>query len=334
MRMKKVIEIILILTINMLILTSCDGRNDGADAKKYTVCCTIFPGYDWASACLGDADDVELVYLLEDGEDMHSYQPSVTDIAKITEADMFIYVGGPSDEWVVELLDSSGNPNQIRVCMMDVLSEALKEEEIVEGMTSKEGGHSREIEAGDADESDEEIEYDEHVWLSFDNAELIVKAIGVAFGEMDEKHADRYMSNADEYSMKLRAMKENYESKLQSRTHDTIIVADRFPFRYMVDEFDVKYYAAFPGCSAESESSFETIVFLIEKSEELGIHNIYIIENADAKLANTICENGTGDIEVLELDSMQSVTAEDIIDGASYINYMTENMEALLRGLL
>lgn len=321
--LKKIYKLIPVLTIIMLVLAGCTSVSRERSDGKYTVCCTVFPGYDWARACIGDDKDIELIYLLDDGEDMHSYQPSVSDIACITEADMFIYVGGPSDEWVLELLDSNSNPDQIRVCMMDVLSDSIKEEEIVEGMQADE----EEAEQG-------EIEYDEHVWLSFDNASIVVSYIADALGTMNEAGREQYITRAKEYASRLNDMRVAYEGKMAGRTKDTIIVADRFPFRYLVDEFGVKYYAAFPGCSAESESSFETIVFLIEKARECEVGNIYIIENADDKLASTIADNCPDDIDILVLDSMQSVTVEDIEAGASYIGYMTDNMEALLTGLL
>lgn len=334
--MKKVIYLY-IITFCILFITACSNQPTSHDKEHtYTVCCTVFAAYDWARECIGDQSDIELVYLLDDGEDMHSYQPSVSDIAKITEADMFIYVGGPSDDWVLSLLDSSGNPDQIRVCMMDELADVIKEEEIVEGMqTREEDHHDSDMENAhiDGDDAEEEIEYDEHVWLSFDNAKVIVASIAGALGDMDSLHREQYLERGNQYAERLDSIKASYVDRMESRTRDTIIVADRFPFRYMVDEFEINYYAAFPGCSAESESSFETIVFLIEKAKDNHIETVYVLENADAKLANTISENSIDDMKILVLDSMQSVTEEDIESGASYEDYMIANMDALLEGL-
>lgn len=323
--MKKIITLIFLLTFNMLILASCNGHvpEDVSNTTKYKVCCTVYPGYDWARNVVGSSENFEISYLLDNGEDMHSYQPSVSDIALIADADIFVYVGGPSDEWVEGLLINNGKTGQVRINMMDELAENLKEEEIIEGMQSRE---SEEEDVG------EDIEYDEHIWLSLDNAAVIVKAIEREMSSMDGDNASLYSDNSERYISELMNLKSKYQEKIEDYGSRTVIVADRFPFRYLVDEYGIDYYAAFPGCSAESESSFETIVFLIEKADELGIGTIYIIENSDDSLANTIIENSSGDIEVATLDSMQSVTLADIDEGASYIDYMKQNMEAIIQG--
>lgn len=293
-----------------------------AEAKQISVVTTIFPIYDWLREIAGDCDDVEITMLLDSGVDLHSYQPTAPDIMKIATCDMFAYVGGESDEWAEDALQEDVNPNLISVNLMETLGGDIREEEIVEGMEAEADG--------DADE----IEYDEHVWLSLRNAQKLVKALAAALGEADPANAGRYAANADAYIEKLAALDAEYAAVREASDFDTVLFGDRFPFRYLADDYDLNYYAAFVGCSAESEASFETIVFLAGKVDALGLTTVLTIEGGNHRIAETIVQNTRAkDARVLTMDSMQAVTADDAKNGVTYLYAMQANLEVLRQAL-
>ena len=287
---------------------------------------TIFPEYDWVKEILGEnPGDAEVTMLLDNGVDLHSYQPTADDILKISTCDMFIYVGGESDEWVEDALKEATNKDMVVVNLLDVLGSDVKEEEVVEGMETEE-----EEEA----EGEKEPEYDEHVWLSLKNAEKLCTHIKDALATIDPDNASTYEKNASAYISKLDALDKQYEETVSSASVKTLLFGDRFPFRYLVDDYGLKYYAAFVGCSAETEASFETITFLAGKVDELSLGSIMTIEGADHKIAETIRDNTkTKDQQILTLDSMQSTTSKDVAGGANYIGIMEDNLEVLKAAL-
>lgn len=477
---------------------------------KLSIIATTFPQYDWIRQILGDkADTIELTLLLDDGVDLHSYQPTVEDIAKISTCDMFIYVGGDSDTWVHDALETATNKNMVVVNMLEVMGDKVKEEEIVEGMEhDHDHGHSHgeldpddihdrplsdwqgdwttiektlesgaldeyvehsahendndfetqkatyvqrwksdyetltisdasmafdgasadytyigyklvesdhgvsvwygfeaedngtdvpryiafsdhgtggpEDEHGHADEHEhedesphfhlrygnesfealtivenwsptyflsdaagEEIaeamsgyghahehEFDEHVWLSLKNAQLICNYIAGELGRLDTQNSALYTANAQAYNTKLAALDAEYQTAVDSASVNTLLFGDRFPFRYLADDYGLSYFAAFSGCSAETEASFETIVFLAHKMDELSLKNVMVIESADQSIARTVIEstNAKGQ-QILVLDSMQSVTAQDVASGTSYLSIMESNLEVLKKAL-
>ena len=302
--------------------------NGGAAAgKKLSVVTTIFPEYDWVRRILGDkADGVELTLLLDNGADLHSYQPTADDMVKISSCDLFIYVGGESDEGVEDALESAVNKNMLVIDLLDVLGDAVKEEELVEGMQGEE-----EEESG---EGEEEVEYDEHVWLSLKNAAVLCDAIAGALAKLDAANADVYAANKDAYVAKLNALDAQYAAAVSAAKVRTLLFGDRFPFRYLADDYGLDYYAAFVGCSAETEASFETIVFLSGKVDELGLNTVLTIESGDGKIARTIVENTAAkSAQVLKMDSMQSTTAQNIADGATYLGAMEYNLAVLKQAL-
>ncbi|MBR1567626.1 MAG: zinc ABC transporter substrate-binding protein [Lachnospiraceae bacterium] len=304
------------------------GTTDNEDA--ISVVTTIFPEYDWVKEVLGNqTENTELTMLLDNGVDLHSYQPTVMDIAKIAACDLFIYVGGESDGWVEDALAESTNPDMKVINLMEVLGDTVKEEELVEGMEAED-----EEEHGSEPEEEDEIEYDEHVWLSLRNAETIVRAIEEVMAELDPEHASEYHANADSYIGRLQALDVEYQTAAESGTKDTILFGDRFPFRYLTDDYQINYYAAFVGCSAETEASFETVVFLANKIDELNLHTVLTIEGTDHRIAETIIENTKSkDQVVLSLNSMQGTTSEDVEAGATYLSIMEENLEVLKEAL-
>ena len=297
----------------------------GYAKSKIKVISTIFPMYDWTHEIIGNQNDnIDLTLLVGNGVDLHSYQPSIQDIAKISTADLFIYVGGESDAWVKDALKNKKNKDMIILNLMEILGDNIKEEEIVEGMQAEE-----ECE----DEDEEEIEYDEHVWLSLKNAKVICKAIAAALCQKDSANAAKYKTNLSTYIAKLDDLDAAYSTTVKASSKNTLIFGDRFPFRYLVDDYGLKYYAAFVGCSAETEASFKTVIFLAKKMDELDSNYIFKIESGDSKLAKTIIQNSKKkNAQVLVLDSMQSVSSKQA-QSTSYLKIMNENLNVLKQGL-
>lgn len=311
--------------------TSADGVNvdEQNGQKKLQVVATIFPEYDWVREILGEqADNVELTLLLANGVDMHSFQPTMSDILKVSTCDVFIYVGGESDAWVADALKGAGNPDRTAINLMEVLGDRAKEEEVVEGM-QEEDGHD-----GHEHEEQEELEYDEHVWLSLKNTQVFCDAISEALQAADPENAKLYQENTTAYKGKLAALDREYQAAVDQSESKTLLFADRFPFRYLTDDYNLTYYAAFTGCSAETDASFETITFLAGKLDELKLPVVFVIENSDGKVAKAVVENtNTKDQKILTLNSMQSVTSDEINAGTTYLSIMKENLKTLKEAL-
>ena len=328
--MRKSIAILTIVLMMTGLLTAC---SDGpAKSGKKQIVATIFPEYDWVMNVLGDkAGDYDVTMLLDNGVDLHSFQATAQDIMKISSCDMLIYVGGESDEWIGDALGEAVNKDMVVINLLETLGDAVKEEEIIEGMEGEEHEH----ESGEENDHDgDEVEYDEHVWLSLRNAEVIVNAIADAFAGIDSQNAKVYSSNAAEYNGKLKALDTEYKEAVKGAEVKTLLFGDRFPFRYLTDDYGLDYYAAFVGCSAETEASFETVIFLANKLDELSLKSILTIETSDGKLAKTIKDNSkTADREILILDSMQSTTSKDIANGVTYLGIMEKNLEVLKKAL-
>ena len=253
---------------------SCAAANTGSAGNKLSVVTTIFPEYDWAKAIAGEKlSDIDLTLLLDNGADMHSFQPTARDIIKISSCDVFVYVGGESDEWVEDALKEAVNKDMQVVNLMDLLGGRAVEEEIVEGMQSE-----------DVCEDEEETEYDEHVWLSLRNAQVFVTGIADAMAKADPENAATYEANAQSYNKTLDELDGRYKDAVANGSKDTLLFADRFPFRYLVDDYDLNYYAAFAGCSAETEASFDTVIFLAAEINDLHLDYVLVIESSDQKI--------------------------------------------------
>lgn len=331
--MKKIITLMLVAVLAVCALSGCGTSKSGEDTKdkKIKIVTTIFPEYDWVMQILGDkADKADVTMLLDKGVDLHSYQPSTADIAKISEADVFIYVGGESDEWVEDVLKQAKNKNLKVINLMDVMGDKAKEEEVKEGMQPEE----EEAEEAKDGKEEEEVEYDEHVWLSLKNAKIFTKKIADVLSEVDKADAKTYQANYESYAKKLDDLDKKYADAVASAKNKTLVFGDRFPFRYLVNDYGLDYYAAFVGCSAESEASFETVTFLAKKIDELGLGNVLTIEGKNHKIAKTVVDNTKNkDQKVLTMDSMQSTTSKDVKDGATYLGIMEKNLEVLKEAL-
>lgn len=340
-------------------------NSDSSNSQRLQVVATIFPEYDWVKEILGDqADNVDLTLLLGNGTDMHSFQPTMADILKVSTCDVFIYVGGESDSWVADVLKGAGNPKRKAINLMDVLGDQAKEEEVVEGMQDEDGHTHVEADSADAHDSDadsdkertesevtedsshdseghshdegtdDDLEYDEHVWLSLKNASLFCDTIASTLADADPEHAQLYQQNAAAYEEKLATLDQDYQTTVDGSQSKTLLFADRFPFRYLTDDYNLTYYAAFTGCSAETDASFETITFLAGKLDELKLPVVLTIENSDQKVAKAVIENtNTRDQKILTLNSMQSVTAQDVEEGTTYLSIMENNLQILKEAL-
>lgn len=326
--MRRRISILLIVLMVLCSFSAC-GSNEQespADDGKLSIVTTIFPEYDWVMNILGDkAENADVTMLLDSGVDLHSYQPSADDIVTISNCDVFIYVGGESDEWVEDALMESVNENMVVVNLMDVLGDKAKEEEVVEGMQAEEEGEEAE---------EEGPEYDEHVWLSLKDASILCAAIEEAIAQADPDNAESYAANLADYDGKLEVLDSQYQTAVDNAKTKTILFGDRFPFRYMADDYGLEYYAAFVGCSAESEASFETIAFLAGKVDELGLNTVLTLEGTDHKIADTIIKTSKKQsARIASMDSMQSTTAEDVAAGATYLAVMEKNLSVLTDAL-
>ena len=505
--MKKMIPLFLVLTMAVGLLAGCGKKNAAekgeSDSNKLSIVTTIFPEYDWVKEILGDkAESTDLTMLLSSGVDLHSYQPTADDIVKISDCDLFVYVGGESDGWVESVLKNADNKNVKVINLLNVLGDSVKTEETVEGMQETEHAHdhSKEVstfedhevqdrslsdwagswqsaypfaldgtlddafaamaEEGEmtADEyktyyqngyktditnigiegdhiaftyedgkkvgsdykyigyyiqnwstgtkaamyrfeavdrtsgapiyiefndhmiesaapehfhirmsnesfdaivdpekswptffpadmtgedlcehmegHDHEEEADEHVWLSLKNAKTLVGAISNALQELDPDNKDTYAANAAAYIEKLSTLDGAYQSAVDGAARKTVLFGDRFPFRYLVDDYGLRYYAAFAGCSAESEASFETVSFLAKKVDELKLPCVLTIEGKSHKIAETIVENtAEKNQKILTMDSMQSMTSEDVANGTTYLSVMEQNLSMLKEAL-
>ena len=345
------------------------GAKEDTSKPKLKIVATIFPEYSWTKELLGSHEkDVELTILAKKGVDMHSYQPSAEDILRIANCDLFLYVGGESDKWVDKALKEGGNPKRRVLNLMKLMGDRAKVEEEVEGM-EKHDHHEHDKDAHARQEKDkqdekhehhdkdkheekhehekehnkdehdgkvhhEQPEYDEHVWLSLKNADIVCKAIAEELAALDSKNAETYRTYYTAYSKKLAALDAKYKEAVTKAPVKTVLFGDRFPFRYLTDDYGLKYYAAFPGCSAESEASFETIAFLSAKLDELKLPAILTIEGGNRKVAETILYNTpTHDQKILVLDSMQSTIGDKAAYGHNYLAVMRKNLDVLKEAL-
>jgi zinc transport system substrate-binding protein len=276
----------------------------------------------------GNEDNVNLTLLMDKGGDLHNFQPSALDIAKVSGCDIFIYVGGESDTWIDDALKEAVNQDLVAVNMMEYLENygSLYEEEYFEGIQERGHNHNHEHDEGD--------EYDEHIWLSLGNAVILNEYICDVLSKADSDNASLFRDNCDEYVSELLELDEEFMSVVEQSGNDTLLFADRFPFRYMIEDYGLKYYAAFEGCSAETEASFNTVAYLSDKLSELGLYAVCVIDGSDKRLAQVIIENSDNDNrQIVVFNSMQSVSKNDIENGMTYISAMRENLEVLKTAL-
>ena len=346
--MKKIAAFAMLVLAAALTFTACSAeKSEKTPAqKKVSIVATIYPQYDWLKNVLGNhLDAVNLKLLIKNGTDLHSYKPSAQDIAAIASADMVVYVGGESDEWIEKALSATPKAGRVQVNLMQALGDRVKEEEVVEGMEhehhhehaeeAEEHEHHEHAETHEDHEHAEEAENDEHIWLSLKNAEILVMNLAEAISKVDTANATEYHMNAALYIAKISALDAQYRAATDSATLKTILFGDRFPFRYLVDDYGIKYFAAFVGCSAESEASFETVAFLAGKMDSLALPAIFTIDGSNGKIARAVLDASkkSKDTPVLSLNSMQSVTDAQMQSGIDYLSIMQSNLEVLKKAI-
>lgn len=309
--MKKFMAVLTALVVVSLAFTGA-SLTEG-NAEKLSIVATNFPAFDFARQVAGDSAEVAM--LLPPGAESHTYEPTPRDILMIQNADLFVYVGGESDAWVDDILSSFDHEVPV-LRMIDCV--AAVEEELAPGMQPEE-----EEEGAGA----EEVEYDEHVWTSPANAVKIEQAIAKALQTLDTANASAYQANSDAYTQQLEALDQGFRDFFAGVTNKTLIVGDRFPLRYFADEYDLTYYAAFPGCSTETEPSAATIAFLIDKVRTEGVSTVFYIEFSNHLVADSIAEE-TGSATAL-YHSCHNVSQADLDAGATYLSLMASNLETL-----
>lgn len=307
------------------------------EQKKYSVVSTSFPGYDFARAVTKNTN-ISTKILVKPGAETHTYEPTPQDIIDIKNADMFVYVGGDSDDWVKKVLKDVDTKKTHVVKLVDLVSTV--NEEIVEGMEDEDEhdhehdhdhSHSHEHDHDhdhkhEHEEEEEGPEIDEHVWTSPKKAMEIVKKIANVASEIDADEKTKINDNAEKYVAEIAQVDNDLHQAIDGKISE-IVVADRFPFRYFADEFGLKYAAAFSGCSEQTEASAKTISFLINIVKQDKVKKIYKIELSNGKIAETVSKD-TG-AEVLELHSAHNVTADDFSKGVTYVDLMKRNLLAL-----
>lgn len=309
--MKKIIKCIFCFSC-IFILFSCQKEKKVEEKKKIKIVCTTFPIYDWTKNIIVDVNNIDIQLIEKNGVDLHNFQPSVDDIINIQNADLFIYLGGESESWVNGTVKSNTKKS---LCLFDLQNDKL-------------------IEDSELKETEDEIEYDEHIWLSIKMAMNCCNEILKNVCSLDSINEEKYLKNAEEYKVKLENLDENFETLFSNKSKKTLIVCDRFPFKYFADDYKLNYFAAFNGCSAESEASFEKIAFLSQMLDESNVNCVFILENSDSKIAKTVIQNSNKkDCKIFMLNSMQGINENDIENGISYVSCFERNFSTLKSAL-
>lgn len=336
--MKRLIAIVLIALLTITIFAGCQSEHEASSgeempgsSEKISVVTTIFPQYDFTRQITGDMAEVTM--LLKPGAESHSFEPTPQDIIKIQSCDVFIYVGGENDEWVDSILDSIDLSKIKVVKLLDCV--AALEEEVVEGMEAE---HEHEHKEGEVHEEGEEheegehgIEYDEHVWTSPQNAVKITNVIRDVLCFVDAPNAEAYTANAKEYIRQLNQLDVAFKDVVESASRKTIVFGDRFPLRYFVEAYGLDYWAAFPGCSTESEPSAATIAYLVDKVKDEKIPVVFQIELSSGNVAQSIAE--AAGARVMTFYSCHNLSKTDFENGATYLSFMEKNVESLKEAL-
>ena len=313
----------------LLALSLCAGALVGCQKRepreKNEIVCTSFAAYDWVRTILGDTDTLRATLLVDDGSDLHSYQPTVADKVTLAESALIVRVGGESDRWVGEMADGARV-----VCLSELSGITLRTAETLGG-EGHDHGHVHE--EGEHGHEHAHAAFDEHLWLSPKNAAVCVTALCEEICALDPAHADTYRQHAARYRDELSALDAAFADLCASAPRRELLVADRFPFVYLVEEYGLSYCAAFSGCSTESQASFETVVRLAKQADEWGLSHLLVTEGGDRRLATSvIAATEKQDLTVLSLDSMQAVSAARAAE-VTYCSVMLENLETLRTAL-
>lgn len=336
--------------VSVLLLSGCragDMPSDagGSGSGKPSIVCTAFPQYDWTLQILGSrADQFSVTLLNHQGADMHSFQPTAANMVSMANCDLFIHMGGYSESWVPAALESAENPDAAVLTLLDHVEKL--EEEFTPGMAhdayhDHDHGHEENtgIDDGDAhsheeDHAAEEVEYDEHLWLSLRCAQDACRSIADAVCSLDPAHAEEYEENLQRYCSSLQTLDRKYETVVSNAECPILLFADRFPFRYLAHDYDLECFAAFPGCSAETEASFETIIALSEELSAHQLQSVILLEGSKTDFAQTVIRNSDRkDARILTLNSMQAAGQKEADAGITYLSIMEDNLQVLKTAL-
>ena len=335
--MKRILILLITAALVTTCLSGCTRKNDDMESETLTIVTTIFPQYDFARQIVGDK--AELIMLLKPGAESHSYEPTPQDIKAIQACDLFIYTGGENDVWVDDILSSMGDKKPDTLKLVDCVPTVT--EEIVDGMEHEHAhehehedetqGHEDETQGHEGETQGHEGEMDEHVWTSPKNAIEIVKEMTALIIEKDPEYAAIYTERSSNYITELEELDASFRELVDSAKRKTILFGDRFPFRYLADAYGLSYFAAFTGCSTETEASAATVAFLVNKVKDEEIPVVFTIELSSGKIADSICE-ATGAVK-MTLYSCHNLTKEQMEAGESYLSLMGANVESLRTAL-
>lgn len=314
--MKKIISYLLVMAL-CLGFTGCQGPVPQASEDKLTIVAALFPEYDWLRNLTAGSDGVELRLLIDKGVDLHSYQPDVGDLVAISSCDVFVYTGGPSDSWVKDALETAMNEDLVVVDLMELMEQ--------ERTLCPVGDHDHE-----AEEEDHRHSVDEHIWLSLANGEYLCGELTRYLQELDPDNSQRYTQNLLDYAQKLRELDGRYRDMVAAAEHQAVLFGDRFPFAYLLEDYGLEHYAAYEGCSAETEVGFDTFIHLAEELNRLGLEEVVVIDDSDLRIAQTvIAAAGDPSREICTMQTMQAVNRKQIQAGVTYLSVMEENLAVL-----
>lgn len=325
MKKLRILSLAVSLSFMFAMFAGCSSGFNEADDGRISIVATVFPQYDFARQIAGDRANITL--LLKPGMEAHSYEPTPRDIINISRCDLFLNVGGESESWLESVFDSVSNDDMRIVSAMDCVEKI--EEEHADGMNDKSHEHSHAHSENDHDEH--EKEYDEHVWTSPMNAISIVNEILEALCEIDSENSDYYCANANAYIAELVALDREFRDVVLSSKRNLVVFGDRFPLLYFVKEYGLDYYAAFPGCTSETEPSAATVAFLINAVKRENVPIIFYIELSNHKVADAIAEcTGT---KTVQFNTCHNISADDFESGETYVSLMTANIDVLKEAL-
>ena len=319
----------LLTAVIMCLLTFTGCMQSNADYIKnnnnseLSIVTTCFPPYDFARAVKGNTDNITM--LISAGAEAHSYEPTPLDILKIQQCDVFIYIGGEGEVWADEILNSMDTSGKYILKLSDYAE--LLEEADIEGANSAHEHHNH----SEHEEEHDDCDFDEHIWTSPENAISMTEAVCNTLSDADSKKADLYRKNTEEYTDKLRKLDSDFRDMISGAKSNLIVVGDRFPFRYLADEYNLQYYSAFSGCSSETEPGVYTMAFLINKVLENKVKNIFCLEFSTRKVAEKLFD-ATG-AEILTLHSCSNVSRDDFRNNVTYIDLMYQNLNTLKEAL-
>lgn len=332
MKLRKRFGCILVTIILCVSMTGCaDKQNKAENDKtyKFKIMTTLFPYYDFAKAVVGENEDIRVELLVSPGQDDHSFEPTPKDIVAINKADLFIYNGGSIENWVEETIDSLDNNHQYRMRMMDFIDR--DELESINFAQEKETEQLFAVEEHHHEEEHGHSEIDEHIWTSPVYAQILVKSICDELCSLLPGYSDEFIKNSENYINQIREIDVQFRNIVSKSENKEMIFADKFPLKYFANEYGLKYYAAFPGCSGDTEPGAKTVAFLIDKVKAGKVNGIFYLELSSTAMADVICEDT--DVLKYQFNSCHNITMKQFREGVSYIDLMKENVKVLDKAL-